>query len=232
MVIIEVESTPPTDSWSAETAHAGYTGASYFAWRGPDMAPTAWGTSGNLSYQFNVTNPGQYVVRLHCYGEQNMYRSVFFKMDNDQSFSTPDHNGWVEYFVNAVNQWSWDTRMVAYDGSTWNDVAPVVTLGAGLHTLQFSGREADFCFDRIAIFLQSIPEATAEDLSLPQSSTTGGVVTNPPPPPPPPAATGSGSRADTQCGCSTISTAPSWSVLLMAAFLGLTAVFVGSGGRR
>src|SRR5262245_36433502 len=79
IVIIEVESGAPTDSWVAETAHAGHTGASYFAWRGPNLPPTGWGASGLLSYQFNVTMPGQYVVRLHCYGEQDMYKSVFFR---------------------------------------------------------------------------------------------------------------------------------------------------------
>lgn len=233
IVIIEVESNTPTDSWAAETAHAGYTGTSYFAWRGPDMAPSAWGASGLLSYQFNVTTPGQYVVRLHCYGEVDMYKSVFFRMDNDQSFSTPDHNGWVEYFVNAMNQWSWDTRMVAYNGSTWNDVTPVVTLTAGVHTVQFSGRAAGFCMDRISIFLQSISEATAEDLSLPQSSTVGG--SSPPPSSPPPPAQGgpktTGGHDHKRCGCSTISAVPSPGLPLIASILALAALWVRRRGR-
>ena len=200
------------------------------------MPPTGWGASGVLTYQFNVTTPGQYVVRLHSYGETDMYKSVFFKMDEDQSFSTPDHNGWVEYFVNAVNQWSWDTRMVAYNGSTWNDVTPVVTLGAGVHTIRLSGRDSAYAVDRIAIFLQSIPESMAEDLSLPQSPTVGGPgpapgpAPAPPPPAGPPRTEKVGNDAD-RCGCGSISAAPSLKLPLIGSILGLAALWIFRRGR-
>jgi hypothetical protein len=194
------------------------------------MPPSGWGASGLLTYQFNVTTPGQYVVRLHCYGEQDMYRSVFFKMDNDQSFATADHNGWVEYFVNAVNQWSWDTRIVAYNGATWNDVAPVVTLGAGLHTSSFPAGSS-FCMDRIAIFLESIPEATAGI----QPARPPRWANNPHPGRAARAAGAArtqkiGTNAD-PCGCGSIAAAPSLRLPLIASFLGLAALWICRRGR-
>jgi hypothetical protein len=162
LLVIECEAVAPTGSWLAETDLPGFAGAAYYRWNGPnDFVQPGRGV---LRYHFEISTPGEYVFRIH-----NRHDHPDPDLENDAWVRVDDGN-WVSVFSDfgpaSVGVWNWDSRF-----ATTNAPASY-PLAAGRHTLEISGRSANFRIDRFHLFRSEV----AEPLSLthPQSSSTPG----------------------------------------------------------
>ncbi len=153
LLVMEVEHAPAVDQWAIETALPGYTGESYYTWRGPNY----YGTPGNaiLTYHILINNPGEFNFRLHNrhdFPDPTEDNDVWVKMDSGP---------WIKAFSPVAGQWTWGTFFDFHDSQT--NASYVLT--AGPHTIQLSARSQDFSIDRIHLH----KDPANEDASLPVS---------------------------------------------------------------
>lgn len=154
MIIMEVESAPPVDQWSVDTELVGYTGDSYYTWRGPNY----FGNPGNavLSYPIQVTTGGLYNLRIHNrhdFPDPTEDNDVWVRVDNDP---------WIKAYSPVRGQWTWQTW---FDFGT-SQTNATFTMDPGLHTFEMSARSQDFSIDRIALYLGVV---NGQDTNLPIS---------------------------------------------------------------
>jgi hypothetical protein len=154
LLVMEVEHAPPVEDWAVETALTGFTGESYYTWRGPNLYVNPGVAV--LSYPIQITNPGIYNFRLH-----NRHDFPNPTEENDV-FSRMDNGPWIKTFSSTGGQWTWTT---AFDFGT-AQVNAEYNLAVGPHTLQISARSYGFSIDRITFFAGV---ANGEDTSLPVS---------------------------------------------------------------
>jgi hypothetical protein len=167
IVVVEIEAEPAGGSWTPGTALAGYTGSGYYTWTGPDLFNSPG--SGVLRYEFNLTTPGTYQLRIrnrHDFADSTEQNDCFTRMDG---------GAWVKTFSSQRGQWTWATNH-EFDANTKPPAA--YALSAGLHVLEISGRSHGFSIDRFHLYLDST--ANPLDATRPPSSTSG--ATTPPPP--------------------------------------------------
>jgi hypothetical protein len=168
IVVVEIESAAVAGSWAKETSLSGFTGSSYYTWRGPDLFGSPG--SGVLRYRFQVGASGTYSFRIH-----NRHDFADSTLEND-CFTRMDGGAWVKTFSGTRGQWTWATN---HEFSHDSKPPAQYTLTAGEHVLEFSGRSAGFSIDRFHLYLSSV--ANPLDTSRHQSSTTTGGTTPPPP---------------------------------------------------
>lgn len=201
IVVIEIESTPTVPDWALEASVGGYAGSSYYTWRGPNLYNSPG--SGVLLYQFNIANPGRYTLAVHNRPD-NQFNGCFVRMDG--TGGTFPGGWWRAFFSTPGNTWGWLTN---FDTGTSHPV-PVFDLAAGIHTLEFSGRDAGVSLDRFHLYLPTV--ASPLDTTRPPSAVMGGGPPPPSPAPPPTSTGGTGSRGNSgrndnlahRCGCSSI----------------------------
>jgi hypothetical protein len=157
-VAIEVESAAPAGDWKAETRLAGWTGASYYTWTGPDLfgAPG----KGTLAYAFHVLHPGRYRLLLrnrHDFEDSTLQNDCFTRLDGGT---------WLKTFSSQRGQWTWATNH-EHEGGPKPPAS--YELSAGLHTLELSGRSRGFSVDRIHLMREGA--AGGEDASRAPSPT-------------------------------------------------------------
>ena len=157
IVVVEIESAPPTDGWRLETNLVGYSGEGYYTWRGPNLFNRP-GT-GMLAYPVRITKPGQYRLSLH-----NRHDDPDYSKSNDV-FVRVDDGIWIKVFSHQRRRWNWDTKQDP-DETTAKPPA-IYELAAGDHVLYISGRSADFSIDRFHLYLLDVPDPT--NLTRPQS---------------------------------------------------------------
>lgn len=143
-VIVEIEAQMPTEAWMVETAYPGYTGASYYTWRGPDL----YGSPGLavLTYWVEISQAGHYQLRLrnlHVHPDSTMANDVFTRL-NDGT--------WVKTFSPERGVWTWTTWFDRPDHS--QDPTPGYDLTPGRHRFEIAPRSADFSLDRFVLFLE------------------------------------------------------------------------------
>ena len=141
-VVLECEEHEAIGSWAFETVLPGFSGDGYFRWNGPNFFNTP-GTD-TLSYAFQVDTPGSYVMRI--WSQQTNPDST---LENDV-WARVDDGTWEKVFGFQVGVWN-PNAIVEDTGQVFQ-----VTLGAGLHTLQLSGRSNNFRVDRADIIPASI----------------------------------------------------------------------------
>ena len=153
LLVMEVEHAPAVDQWSVETNLAGFTGDSYYTWRGPNY----FGNPGNaiLTYPILINNPGEFNFRLH-----NRHDFPDPTEDNDV-WVRVDNGPWVKAFSPVAGQWTWGTFFDFGDSQT----NASYLLSAGPHTIELSARSQDFSIDRIHLH----KDPANEDASLPVS---------------------------------------------------------------
>jgi hypothetical protein len=154
LLIMEVEHAPTVPHWQAETNLVGFTGDSYYTWRGPNFFGTPG--VGTLTYKFRITTPGLYNFRLHNrhdFHDPTEENDVWARINN---------NPWTKVFSWERGHWTWTT---AFDvGGNISNAAYI--FGATEYTLQISGRSYGFSIDRIVMFITGV---TWDDLNLPVS---------------------------------------------------------------
>ena len=147
LIVIEVESTPPTGSWVEETALPGFTGDSYYRWNGPDLFGVPG--VGVLSYTVQVEQGGTHQVRIH-----NRHDHPDPSLEND-CWIRVDGGPWDKFFNNegpaSVGIWAFLGKLDS------TSIKPSYFLGAGQHVIELSGRSFNFKIDRIHVFPGSAP---------------------------------------------------------------------------
>lgn len=154
-VVIEVERCAPSGDWKSETSLEGFSGSSYYTWRGPDL----FGAPGRgvLGYSFTVGRAGVYHLRI-----RNRHDDADSTLHND-CFTRMDGGTWIKTYSSTRGQWTWNTNHE--DGET---KAPAkFALSAGVHVLELSGRSSRFSIDRIHLYR----EGAADEASPPPSPT-------------------------------------------------------------
>jgi len=152
IVAIDLESAPPKDAWRSETAYDGFSGASYYTWRGADVPFGERGTSGVLAFRFRLASPARYHVRFHNRHAHPArltqdYMSWFIRLDGGEwrkTFSGPPRN-----------QWKWDT---GFDVAGHPPAA--VDLAAGVHTLEVAPLHEGVSLDRVHLYRDGVAAPT------------------------------------------------------------------------
>ena len=137
----EVEWTPTNSSWVAETTNAGFSGASYYRWNGPDH----FSSSGNavLTWKLEVRQAGRYGIVLH-----NRHDHPDSSLEND-CWMRMNGSSWTKVYSNTNNNsrvWNWHTRFDPGHSDVDYDLV------AGVNTLQISARSYGFMIDRLHVF--------------------------------------------------------------------------------
>lgn len=155
IVVMEVEANPPLEAWVVERAVPGYTGNSYYTWRGPNL----FGIPGVaiLRYPVRLNQAGSYLLRIHN------YHDFPDPTEENDVWARMDGGPWIKVFSSLRGEWTWRT---AFDINGGAD-AIYEYLGTGDHVLELSARSYGFSIDRIALFR---PGTDGENLSLPQSA--------------------------------------------------------------
>lgn len=153
LLVMEVEHAPAVEQWSVETNLPGYTGDSYYTWRGPDY----FGNPGNaiLTYPIQINNPGEFNFRLHNrhdFPNPTEENDVWAKMDSGP---------WIKVFSPVGGQWTWGT-FFDFGNSQTN---ASFFLSEGPHTLQISARSHGFSIDRIHFHKNPANENTSLPVS-------------------------------------------------------------------
>ena len=163
LVVIEVESSPPVGAWTSSTAFPGFTGSEYYRWDGPDLFSSPG--VGLLTYEFDVTDPGDYEFHIH-----NRHENPAPDQSND-AWVRVDGGPWLKVFSNqgsaTVGVWNWHS--IAEDGAGVQFQAEY-TLTAGRHTVKVSGRSNGFKIDRLVFYRDFVSDSQAQDLSNPEST--------------------------------------------------------------
>ncbi len=164
LLIVELEFHNAFGNWKNETTWPGYAGASYLRWDGPDMFSTPGVDS--LRYDFHIQTPGTYRLALH-----NRHNHPDSSQEND-AWVRFDGQNWVKAYSNTgsgpINVWNFETRFEV--GSS--HVEPEVTLAAGDHSIEISGRSRNFMIDRFHLALIGHPQA--KEISASHSSCAAG----------------------------------------------------------
>lgn len=156
MVVMERESLPAVDQFSVETSIPGFTGSSYYIWRGDNFFSPANAGRGTIRYNFRINNPGVYRLRWRSYiGVGNLgseYNDSWVRFPTGQNVAG-EHglNGWTKIYQGQLNQWTWDTWTVDF-----NPMAIRQFFGAGDHFFEISGRSTGHAIDRMVLHQESI----------------------------------------------------------------------------
>lgn len=155
IVNFEIESTPAIEQWIPETDIAGFSGSSYYTWRGIPYYEEP-GTA-ILSYTFRTFEADTYQMRIHNYksnplpGEDN---DVWVRMDGGE---------WYKLFSIVTQAWSWNSL---FDISPDYRPAAFYELQPGVHQLDISVRSPHFGLDRVTFYGTGL---NSEDINLPIS---------------------------------------------------------------
>jgi hypothetical protein len=144
-IILEIESTPPTDSWVEETSIPGFTGSSYYRWTGPNQFTNPG--VGTLTYTLHVTTPGEYNLRI-----RNLHDDPDNGEEND-CWTRLDGSLWLKTYSSINLTWNFATW---FDPSVGSNSPASYFLSAGTHTFDICGRSNDFRIDRAHFYLDGV----------------------------------------------------------------------------
>jgi hypothetical protein len=165
LVVMEVESTPVVSPWVEETAMAGFTGSSHYRMTIDDFDPST--PSGELSYRINISNPGNYRLRIRGWkpdvGDIGAHNDSWVKLVGHPG----DEGIYNKLFMGgAAGEWNWDTT---YDVNH-TLYKPRYSLSAGEHELRIAGRSRGYVIDRIVLYREDlVTTGQASDINNPQS---------------------------------------------------------------
>ena len=161
-VVMEIESAPLAGKWALETEKPDYTGTGYYAWRGGNNFSTPG--RGILAYKFVADQGGVYKMNIRNRRDKDG-RVVANDQENDV-WARMDGGPWTKVFSGTpFGEWGWGTR---FDHGHGNITAASYDLTGGVHTLELSGRSANFKLDRIYLRIAGSPSTT-----LPESPRVG-----------------------------------------------------------
>lgn len=152
LVVVEVESVPPSGRWEKETEHEGFTGSCYYG---------DGGGGGELVYRIVITDGGRYNLRIrnrHEHPDRTLGNDCWTKMDDGPRIKT---------YSSKRGEWTWHTRHEPARGAHRD---PVYELAPGAHTFVVSGRSKGFLVDRFHLYKDSV----ANPLDTSRKGSAGG----------------------------------------------------------
>ena len=174
-VYFEAEAGQVIGDWVSSTTLDHFSGDSYIVWDGPDLFSTAG--QGIISYQFNITTPGNYELRWRtriAKGDSNTEANdswVRFPTGVNVAGEQP-LSGWSKVFMGHHGAWFWDAKVVDHVGANVRQF-----FDAGTHTMEISGRSNGHAIDKMALFKYEDLELSPNDLDArsgtPQASIDG-----------------------------------------------------------
>ena len=154
MVVFEAESIPLSKGWSKEKTVEDYSGEGYITWI--DSTTIEPNGQGLLSYNFLITKPGVYTLKM-----RNYHSCEDFTECNDV-FVRMDDGNWRKNFNHTLSQWDWNSQQDIHHVFTDSQFL----LKEGMHTLYISGRSKDFSIDKIALYHKDTPENAYKSAEL------------------------------------------------------------------
>lgn len=138
VVVMEVESHPPSGGWVRQTRLDGYTGEACYRWAGAGRTH-----SRPLTYRIVIFDPGVYrlcVRNDHDHADRTRTTGCDTRMDGGSR---------RKLFSSPLGQWTWQSR---HEVGPNNSPNAAYALSVGEHTLEIAGRRANFRIDRIVLF--------------------------------------------------------------------------------
>ncbi len=151
-LVAEVESATPVSDWKLETEHAGFSGAGYFAWRGPHVKKQP-GTA-VLRYAFDVRRAGTYALSIRARRDQDgtprandQVNDVFVRLNGAGKWTKVSHK-------TRWGEWGW-MRKFSY---AYGLEDARYELAAGAHVLEIAARSDNVKIDLLR--LEHVSSAT------------------------------------------------------------------------
>lgn len=187
LVLIEVERAESDESWVLDTAIEGFTGEGYLLYTGKDLFNNPG--IALLRFYMRIEKTGKYRFQWHsriAKGESNTeHNDSWLRFPDAAKYYavkanhivypkgtglTPNPNGssskgWFKVYQNARDKWTWNTSTSDHDPHS----IFVEFDTAGIYQLEISGRSNGHAIDRLALYHESIPSATALNLASPPS---------------------------------------------------------------
>jgi hypothetical protein len=164
IVIGEIEHAAATDFWRAENWLPGFTGSSYYTWRGPNYFYPHQAGQAVLRYAFIIQTPGSYKFRIHNFhvsSDPTEHNDTWTRIDGVAG------GEWLKTFSDNNQYWDWRTYLEEPSGN--HNLDPRYYFHPGVHYLEISPRSEGFNLDRFSFYLDSIPEEVGQDLRTPSS---------------------------------------------------------------
>ncbi len=149
VVVIEIESVPPSPGWKAEKKQDGYTGKGYYTWLGANSYGGP-GLQKPLTFRMLITKAGTYQFRTrnyHAHARRDLANDAWVRMDDGP---------WVKCFSSQDKKWTWANR---FEPSHGKFAPPEYELTSGWHVLQIAGRSHGFSIDRIHLYASGLKGA-------------------------------------------------------------------------
>ncbi|MEO1660636.1 MAG: DUF5060 domain-containing protein [Pseudomonadota bacterium] len=157
----DIGTNPPAD-WVFENDKAGFTGAGYLRWTGPDLFNINGAGSGTLSYIVNIPvgEEGDYRFAFRARrisrtdGRTDLNNDIWMRIINDASGEEVQPNGegpqtwWKMFFSGSLTNWVWSNSLDRQDGVK---LPAIYNLSSGRHRIEISGRSTEFHLDRMTL---------------------------------------------------------------------------------
>lgn len=171
IIAVDLEDFDAKKPWKKETDLKGFTGDSYYTWRGPNSYRGAGG--GTMEFKIIITKPGDYYLNIH-----NRHQHHDSTLEND-CYTQMDDGNWVKTFSSKRDVWLWQSTH-EWDHKT--KIPAKYTLTAGLHIFRISGRSHGFSIDRFHLWHSSLnkknTQSTDVKLSASDSPTAPETITD------------------------------------------------------
>lgn len=145
IVAVDIEDVEAKKPWKKETTLKGFTGESYYIWRGGNSFGRAGG--GTMEFNIIISRPGEYnlsIYNRHDFHDSTLENDCFTQMDDDK---------WVKTFSSKKGEWIWQAT---HEWSGSKKIPAKYTLNAGLHTFRISARSKNFSIDRFHLWHTSL----------------------------------------------------------------------------
>lgn len=176
-VFFEAEDAVFSGDWVFTTELNHFSGDGYLVWDGPDLFNPAGAGRDTISYQFEITTPGNYELRWRtriAKGDSNTEANdsyVRFPSGVNVAGEEPMF-GWTKVFMGHHGAWFWDARVNDHVGANARQF-----FSAGTHVMEVSGRSNGHAIDKMALYRYESLELSPNDLDVrsgtPQSSIDG-----------------------------------------------------------
>ena len=128
LVVVQAESLPLAGDWVIETTEAGYTGAGYLRWNGPNELTTPG--NGSMAITFQIDEPGDYFVTLRM----SHFGAPAGDQEND-CWMKVDDGDWDKAVHPSSRMNEGFTFHTVLEPSGGEFISPLFTFDAGLHTV-------------------------------------------------------------------------------------------------
>lgn len=145
IIAVDLEVFEAKKPWKRETDLKGFTGNSYWTWRGGNSFGRAGG--GTIEFNIIISRPGEYF--LNIYNRHDFHDST----EENDCFTQMDDGKWVKTFSSKKGEWIWQST---HEWSGSKKIPAAYTLSAGLHTFRISGRSKNFSIDRVHLWHSSL----------------------------------------------------------------------------